>query len=463
MQDKATLSKYGKSFQEKLIQSLIVDKQFAEQMNEVFNYEYLELKYLQSLSTLYFDYYHKYKTFPTIQILATIVKDKLKTGSDKILANQIVEFLIKIKTNPDSGDLEYVKEKSLDFCKKQALKLAIEKSIDLMENEKYEAIVDVVKEAVVIGTSTSLGHDFLEESCLNSRFCEIARNAVATGIPQLDDKLILNGGLGAGELGIILGCAGSGKSHILVQLGAVPLTRGMNVLHYTFELSEHIVGKRYDSFITGIDSSDLIEYKDEVIKIYQDKKDELGRLIIKYFPTGTASIHTIRNHVERCAVRGFVPDILIIDYPDVMRSTRKFELMRQELKLIYEEIRGYAGELKIPIWGGCQSNKDGTNSDVLDLSNMSEAYSKAAVADVVISLSRKTNEKSNGTGRLFVAKNRAGKDGLIFPIELNTAQSKLKVTGDNENFKQIDSTDETARMKKVIQNKLRELENVSVE
>lgn len=452
-----TFATYGKSFQEKIMQALLVDHSWSEQMIEVFKPEYFELKYLQYLSTAFFKYAGKYKTFPTLQLLVTIVRDDLKKGTDKVLADQIVEYLIRMRSNPDPGDLSFVKDKSLDFCRKQALKEAMERSIDLMESEKYESIVEVMKKAVVVGTTPSMGHDFFDEAHRESRFIEKSRNAVATGIPELDTREILNGGLGMGELGIVVAPTGVGKSHMLVAIGAAALQRGVDVVHYTFELSEHLVGKRYDSHICGIDFSDLPQHKDEVIKIYNDRANEMGRLMIKHYAANSASIYTLRSHLERCATRGFRPGIMVIDYPDIMRSSRQYDSLRHELKLVYEELRAYADELRIPVWGASQSNKEGANSEIVDLSNMSEAYGKAMTADVVISISRKSSEKAGGFGRIYVAKNRAGRDGLVFPCKINTAQSKFTIIGSANNMDEQEIEDE-GDMKKRIRSKMRELE-----
>ena len=160
---------------------------------------------------------------------------------------------------------------------------------------------------------------------------------------------------------------------------------------------------------------------------YKDMK--LGRLIIKEFPTNTASIYTVRSHIERLDVKGFRPDLIVIDYADIMRSTRQFDSLRLELKLVYEELRGFASEKGIPIWTASQSNKEGANAEVIDMTNMSEAYGKAMICDFIISVSRRSHEKANGWGRLYVAKNRAGRDGLIFPAKINTARSQFEIVG----------------------------------
>ena len=84
----------------------------------------------------------------------------------------------------------------------------------------------------------------------------------------------------------------------------------------------------------------------------------------------------------------------------------------------------------MPIVTASQSNKEGVDSEIIDISNMSEAYGKAMVADLILSISRRPTEKASGLGRMFIAKNRAGKDGLIFPIKMDTARSKFEIIGE---------------------------------
>ncbi len=448
---------YGKSFQEKIIQALLVDKQFAEQMLEVMNVEYFELKHLQYLAGKYFTYSKKYKDFPTLNLLVTIIKDDLKNGSDVILRDQIIELLQRIKSNPDSGDLPFVKEKSLDFCRKQALKSAIEKAIDLVSTEKYESIVEVIRDAVSVGTTPSVGHDFMND--FESRFVRLKREVVPTGMEQLDKKEILQGGLGRGEIGVVVGNTGTGKSHFLVNLGCNAMREGKNVLHYTFELSETAVAVRYDSNLCDMNSNEVLDSKDSIIKKYSEMK--LGRLFIKEYPTSTCTVHMIRNHVEKLSLKGFIPDVILIDYADIMRSSRQYDSLRHELKLIYEELRGLATELKIPIWTASQANRDSSNSEIVGLESMSEAYGKAMVADVILTISRRSHEKASGQGRLFVAKNRAGRDGLVYPVLIDTSRSVFKVTGDNITMAVAEEEDQTT-MKQALRNKWQELQKEDI-
>jgi len=449
-----TFGTYGRSFQEKIMQALLTDGKFAEQMMEVFDTSYFELKYLQFLADRYFAYSKKYKVFPTLQLLVTIIREDLKVGTDVILRDQIIEYLQRMKANPDPGDLQFVREKSLEFCRKQALKKALEDAVDQMAANKYESIVESIKRAVQVGTAPSVGHDFFNE--MDARFTRLKRDTIPTGILELDKKELLNGGSGKGELLCVVGGSGSGKSHWLTMIGANALKMGKNVLHYTFELSETAVGIRYDSNLCDMDSNEVMDRKDEVKSKYESMN--LGRLFIKEYPTNTASIFTLRSHIERLDLKGFKPDIVIIDYADIMRSTRQFDSLRHELKLVYEELRAMAMELQIPVWTASQSNKEGANAEVIDMTNMSEAYGKAMICDFIISVSRRSHEKASGWGRLYVAKNRAGRDGLVFPAKINTAQSKFEITGSADAPEQVNATDE-AEQKRALRAKWKELKN----
>jgi replicative DNA helicase len=449
-------AQYGKQFQEKIFQGLLSDHGWSTQMVEVMSPSFFDVKYLAYLTEKYFAYFQKYKTFPTLSLLITIIKDDLSHGNDVILRDQIVEFLHRIKHNPDMGDIAYVKDKSLDFCKRQAFKEALEQAVELISTDKFDSVVDLMKTAVAVGMPSSVGHDFFEDA--EARFLKISRQVCPTGIPRLDANDILQGGLGRGELGVITANTGVGKSHYLVQMGANAMRVGKNVVHYTFELSELAVGRRYDSNLCGIASNDVIDNKAYVLERYNDK--ELGRLIIKEYPTGSASVITIRNHIEKLTLKGFRPNVIIIDYADIMRSTRSYDSLRHELKLIYEELRNMSMEIGVPIWTASQANRDSASSDIVGLENMSEAYGKAMVADVVISISRKPMEKSTGAGRLFVAKNRVGRDGLLFPIHIDTSMSIIEILDESAlTLAEVTEQDDNA-MKDLLKRKWKEVSKI---
>lgn len=203
---------FGPAFQQRILQALLSDFSWAQQMMDVVRAEYFDVKHLRYLFEIYSKYYNTYKTFPSITLLASMARDDLREGNDEIMCTQVVSYLSTIKSNPNANDLPYVKDRSLNFCKNQALKEALEAAVDLTREERYEEIVGRIKEAITVGTPNTTGHDFFED--IDARFVIEDRTVVPTGIKQLDARDILNGGLGRGELACVMAPTGVGKCTI---------------------------------------------------------------------------------------------------------------------------------------------------------------------------------------------------------------------------------------------------------
>lgn len=430
-QNPAIFNSLGKSFQEKVLQALLTDRAWSTQFIEVFNVdECLEPAYLKLIANRYIGYYHEYKEFPTIPLLVTIMKDELKEAKDVVIREQCHSFLQKVIRNEELNDLPWVKDKAFTFCRQQLLKKALSESVDIILTEKYEKVVDIMKTAIAAGMATSPGHDYNID--LAARYSTTFRHPIPTGIYELDEKKIMAGGLGGGEIGIVCAPSGVGKSHVLTHFGAQAILLGKNVIHYTMELNERYCGVRYDSNLTGINSSDCSDNQDQIQEFFTSNADRLGRLIIKEYPARAITCNTIRAHVEKMSLKGVKPDMIIIDYAGLIRSSERYELPRLEMQYVIQEIRSLAKELDIPIWTALQSNKEGAKSDIVDLTNLAESYGQAAEADFVLGLQRISTQKSTGLGTLFIAKNRFGIDGLQFKIHLDTARSTLRVLSADE-------------------------------
>ena len=452
-----SFKQFGVSFQKMILQALLSDFSWAQQMMEVVKSDYFEQKHLKYLFEIYSKYYTTYKTFPSIPLLATMARDDLREGNDEVMCAQVVTYLSSIKADSNANDLPYVKDRALNFCKNQALKEALEAAVDLTREERYEEIVGRIKQAITVGTPNTTGHDFFED--IDARFVKEDRSVVPTGIKQLDAREIMNGGLGKGELFCVMAPTSVGKSHMLVQLGANAMRAGKNVLHYTFELRENKVATRYDSNFTNISATDVPDEKELVSKKLGEMRSSLGRLIIKEYPTNTATIMTLKSHIEKIAItKNFRPDIIIVDYADIMRSTRQFDSLRHELKLVYEELRGLAMEMGIPVATASQTNRESTESDVVGLDKMSESFGKAMVCDVIISMSRKPMQKSKGLCNIFVAKNRLGKDGILFPAKIDTARSIIEILDHEIDLEEYQKTNDND-MKQLLRKKWDEVSN----
>ena len=119
--------------------------------------------------------------------------------------------------------------------------------------------------------------------------------------------------------------------------------------------------------------------------------------------------------------------MIIVDYADLLRPPKNFKEKRNELESIYENLRAIAQEFKCPLWTASQTNRTGLNAEVVTMESISEAFNKCFVSDFICSISRTIKDKSTNTARLFIAKNRNGPDGLVFPMYMNTSNVQLKI------------------------------------
>lgn len=222
----------------------------------------------------------------------------------------------------------------------------------------------------------------------------------------------------------------SHNSWVLAKMGAEAMRQGKNVLHYTLELNENYVGLRYDACFTGIDFQNIRNN----IDIVKKKIAEIpGKLIIKYFPIKTVSAHSLKLHAERIQTLGTKIDLIIVDYADILRPSQSDRNSNSysEAGGIYEELRGVAGELQVPIWSASQSNRAAMDEDIIQANNISDSYRKIMTADFVISLSRKMSDKQANTARFHVIKNRFGPDGVTFPARMNAGCGDIRIFAEN--------------------------------
>jgi len=415
--DKASFGRYGKTFQEGLIQLIFEDRPFADQVTEVLDGNFLELEYLRVFLRKMIEYRAKYDRHPSVEAMITILRTDLENESD-VTKKQVRDYFTRVHSR-EISDPEYIKETSLDFCRKQNLKEAMIKSIPLLHKNSFDEISKVINDALKLGSENNFGYDYLAD--FEKRFEPKHRMPVSSGWSDLDR--ITGGGLGKSELGVVIAPTGAGKSMVLVHLGAEALAEDKTVVHYTLELQETVIATRYDSCITGYPLSDIINFKDE---IYEEIKDIEGSLIIKEYPTKSASTNTIRAHLSRLIKRGIKPGMIIVDYADLLKPVTVRKEKRNELESIYEELRAISTEFQCPIWTASQTNRSGLSAEVITMEQISEAFNKCFVADLIFSVSRSIEDKQNNLGKIFIAKNRNGPDGMVFDIFMDTSNVRIR-------------------------------------
>lgn len=413
------LHKYGLEFQAKIVAGLLTDKVFLERVMDILDVEMFENDSHQWIVKEIIGYYQQYKDIPTMQVfkvrIDTINNDSLKASAIEHLKGVFVKLADK--------DLQFVREQFLEFCKNQKLKSAILESVDHLKVGNYNQIKAVVDIAMKAGAERNLGHNYHVD--VGTRMSEMCRKTVSTGWEVID--ALTDGGLGPGELGVVVAPAGVGKSWLLCSLGAKAMKSGKNIAHFTLELNENYVGLRYDCCFTGINFQDI---KHEQAKVEETLKTIKGRLFVKYFPLKTVCAQSLKFHIERIqTMEGIKIDELIVDYADILRplESDKNANSYSEMGGIYEELRQVAGELQIPVWTASQTNRSGLSEDIVQAHNISDSYRKIMTADFVLSLARNLQDKANNTARFHVIKNRFGPDGITLYSKMDTGNGDIRI------------------------------------
>lgn len=426
----STFGSFGKGFQESLAKMILDDSRFSTQIGEVLNINFFELKYLQNFVNKIYLYKEKYKKHPSRDTFESILKSETSSGNEAV-RKQVRDFYVRIASgNFSNVDEEFVQDKSLDFCRKQKLQEAMLKSVKLMQKSSFDEVSKIINDALKLGVDNDTGYDFIED--FEARYQLRSRHPIATGWGEIDR--ITGGGMGKGELGVVIAPTGVGKSMVLAHLGAMALKNGVNVVHYTLELQDMTIGNRYDSCLTGIPINELRHSKEDV---FEEIKELPGKLLIKEYPTKSATTQTLRTHLEKLRNRDFNPGMIVVDYGDILKPISHSKEKREELETIYEELRALAHEFECPVWTASQTNRSGINAEVITMESISEAFSKCFVADFIFSVSRTGADKMNNTGRVYIAKNRNGIDGVVFPIFMDPGNVSIKVFPQDEHSAEV--------------------------
>ena len=409
-------NQFGPTFQAKIISSLLSDNKFIQTISDILEPVYFDSDANKWLVREISKYFMEFRKAPTLEVL----KIKITQMDDDILKVSVIENLKEAWRNIEATDLEFVKQETLGFCKNQVLKGAIVEAVDLLEQKKYDEIKTIIDAAMKAGSERDLGHDYIIS--LEDRLTKSVRNTLET--PWNSVTNVMDGGLGKGELGVLVAPAGIGKTWCLQSIGAHLVKCGKTVVHYTLELNANYVGLRYDTVFSGTPTTNIKYYKEEVQKVI----DKLGgKLLIKYYPTRSATVNTLSAHLKQMEIQEIKPDAVIVDYADILKPTTFYKEKRHATGETYENLRGIAGEFDIPIWTASQANRSSLEEEVIDATKIAEDYSKVMTADFVMSISRKVEDKIANTGRFHVIKNRFGIDGITFPANINTNTGLIQV------------------------------------
>lgn len=400
----------GTSFQQALLRSIIEDKKYGEQIIDVIESKYFDNVSFKFISECIKEYYKTHSKLPDYQSLA--IKIIAEMGS-RDNARIHLDTLESIKTNTQDNSI--VKDEALNFCKQQNLKKELKKINSIIENgafQDYPKIETIIQKAMQVGLPPEESIDVFHD--IDATLEKDNRQAIPTGIMGVDN--VLKGGLGRGELGVVLAPTGTGKTTLLTLFSNTAYNHNFHVLQIFFEDNPSNIKRKHFTLWTGIEADAQPERKDEVKKIIEEiKKVNTGSLNTMKLPSDSVTISEIKSRIRKHLSDDKKLDLLVIDYVDCI--TPEKSIFGEEWKgegSIMRSIEAMTHEFDIAIWTATQGNRESISSEVVTTDQMGGSIKKAQIGHVVLSVGKTLEQKEHNLATMTLLKSRIGQDGIIW-------------------------------------------------
>ena len=433
-----------------ILRGLICDEDFTSAVIPHIKPEYFAGHHHKVIFNAIQKYTDEYKKLPTIEAI-DIAIGNMKTLSQREFED-ISTKLVEMKNEKDTPiNRDWLKAEAEKWCRLRSITLAVHDCIHILEDtdsSSPDAMPDILKEALAVSFDQSVGHDFLEDAEERYDFYNKSVERLEFALDYFNK--ITGGGIPKKTLNILMGGTGGFKSGTMCSFAADYLMNGKNVLYITLELAEERVAERIDANLldTTLDNLGSLSKAEYLRKINELKSQTTGTLKIKEYPTAAANVGHFRSLLRELDLKdGFHPDVIMVDYINIMTSIRTTMASGSYsyVKAIAEELRGLAVEFDVPIWSATQTNRNGFADSDVGLENTSESFGLPATADLFLALI--VNEELEDMGQIMVKqlKNRygdinrynkfvVGKDGgkmKLFDVE-DTAQDYFNRVSENK-------------------------------
>ena len=402
----------GFTFQQSLIKVIIEDKKYGESIIEVIDSKYFDNSSFKFIMENLKELYSLLQKIPNYE---TLCQKIMEEGGNKDSSKRHVDTIKEIQSHQNE-DILYVKETALNFCKQQNLKKELKNVNNIIENgsfQEYPKIEEIIKKALQVGLTAEDAIDVFHN--IGEALEKENRFPIPLGIIEVDN--LLNGGLGRGELGVVLAPTGTGKTTLLTKFANTAYNNGFHVVQIFFEDNPGNIKRKHYTIWSGISPNEQPEFKDEVREKVEDaQKRSTGSIKLLKLPSDSVTISEIKSKLRKIISDGNKVDLLLIDYVDCISPERA--TFGEEWKgegSIMRSLEAMTGEFDIAIWTATQGNRESISSEVVNSDQMGGSIKKAQIAHVILSIAKTIEQKENNLATLTLLKSRIGRDGVVFP------------------------------------------------
>jgi len=400
----------GFSFQQNLLKAIIEDKKYGETIIDVIETKFFDNNSFRFIMENMKESYKSYNKIPNYDTLAQKIMNE---GGNKDSSRVHLDTLTTISEG--EGQTEYVRDTALNFCKQQNLKRELKNVQNIIESgefESYNKIEEIIQKALQVGIQDDEATDVFHN--IDEALEDTNRQPIPTGIVGVDNILV--GGLGRGELGIVLAPTGTGKTTLLTKFANTAYNLGFNVVQIFFEDNPGNIKRKHYTIWSDIAPAEQPNYKEQVKeKVELAQIQSKGSLKLLKLSSDNVTISEIKNKIRKMNSEGIKIDLLLIDYVDCISAERSVN--GEEWKgegSIMRSLESMTTEFDMAVWTATQGNRESISSEVVTGDQMGGSIKKAQIAHVILSIAKTLEQKEHNLATLTLLKSRIGKDGVIW-------------------------------------------------
>lgn len=417
-----------------ILRHLLFDEEYTRKVLPFISRDYFTSQSERILFDEVKEFVEKYNNLPTKEALQIEIDNRSNLREEEFkLVNELLTEITEVNEETDKQWLIDTTEK---YCQEKAVYNAVMDSIHILDGKDTSHdkghIPKLLQDALAVAFDTNVGHDFIEDSAERFAFYHTKEDKIPFDLDMMNK--ITKGGLSRKSLNIALAGTGVGKSLFMCHCAASNLMLGKNVLYITMEMAEEKIAERIDANLMNVSLNDLYEIPEQ---LYQTKIDKIqgsttGKLIVKEYPTASASVNHFRHLLNELALkRNFVPEIIYIDYLNICSSSRirmggtvnSYSLV----KSIAEELRGLAVEYNVPIVSATQTTRSGYTSSDIGLEDTSESFGLPATADFMFAMISTEEMESLNQVMIKQLKNRYNDPTMNKRFVIGIDRSKMRL------------------------------------
>lgn len=439
-------------FEKIVIENLLHDNSFIQKFIGFIDDKYFEDKVSNVLFKLINKYYIDYKKAPFITELATSLQNE--QSIDETTFKNCIETIKLLKT-PETYNPEWLTNETKKWIRNSAFKSVIYDSAVKLDNGKpLDDLMENVKTVFNINFNETIGNNFKNDYKEQFDFYQLKEEKIECNITELNN--VCGGGVERKSLNILMAPTNTGKTSAMISLASSYLRRGYNVLYITCEMAERKIRQRFDANFLNIPINDIpaLKKEDYFSRMEILFKSLKTNLIIKEYPTSMANVNHLRGLLNSLANKeNFVPDIVMVDYLNLLNSIRvKAGKSYEIVKAIAEEVRGLACEYNMCFWSATQTNREGDGASDLDITDVSESYGLPMTADLLVAIIQTEELKKQGRQIWKNLKDRySGLKFYKFPVNHDFSLCQVSDCRENGGFnnepENIESMKEDIRQK----------------